>query len=121
MRGLEFHDGFRPKGCKKSIDGYAITAAAGTPMLELDEQAHLRNLTIVSGGAGTVGLGGYLTGGGHAALSSTYGMAADQVLEMQIVTPRGETLTINEFQDRDLFWAVRGVRTNRIISKSKLT
>lgn len=111
MRGLEFHDGFKPKGCRKSIDGHAITAAAGTQMLELDEQAHVRNLTIVSGGAGTVGLGGYLTGGGHAALSSTYGMAADQVLEMEIVTPGGKILTINECQNRDLFWAMRGVRT----------
>ncbi|RDL35420.1 uncharacterized protein BP5553_07351 [Venustampulla echinocandica] len=77
-------------------------------MLEIDEQAHLKNLTIVSGGAGTVGVGGYLTGGGHGALSSTYGMAADQVLEMEIVTPRGDILTINECQNTDLFWAMRG-------------
>ena len=109
MRGLEFHDRFKPKGCKKVIEGAAITAAAGTQMLELDEQAQLRNLTIVSGGAGTVGVGGYLTGGGHGALSSTYGMAADQVLEMEVVTPGGDILTINECQNRDLFWAMRGV------------
>ncbi|KAL5319321.1 hypothetical protein ACEPPN_012372 [Leptodophora sp. 'Broadleaf-Isolate-01'] len=108
MKGLSFHDGFKPEGCKKSIEGNAITAAAGTQMLELDEQAHLRNLTIVSGGAGTVGVGGYLTGGGHGALSSTYGMAADQVLEMKVVTPGGDIQTINECQNRDLFWAMRG-------------
>lgn len=87
----------------------AITVAAGVQMLEIDEQAHLRNLTIVSGGSGTVGVGGYLTGGGHGALSSTYGMAADQVLEMEIVTPGGDILTINECQNTDLFWAMRGV------------
>ena len=109
MKGLEFHDGFKPKGCKKVIEGSTITAAAGTQMLELDEQAHLRNLTIVSGGAGTVGIGGYLTGGGHGALSSTYGMAADQVLEMEVVTPGGDILITNECQNRDLFWAMRGV------------
>ncbi|KAK0115827.1 hypothetical protein ONS95_012878 [Cadophora gregata] len=108
MRGLEFYDGFKPKGCRKSIDGAAITAAADTQMLELDEQAHLKNLTIVSGGAGTVGVGGYLTGGGQGALSSTYGLGADQVLEMEIVTPGGDILTINECQNRDLFWAMRG-------------
>jgi hypothetical protein len=109
ISGLSFQDGFQPKGCKFSIDGPSVTAAAGTQMLEIDYEAHLRNLTIVSGGAGTVGVGGYLTGGGHSALSSTYGLAADQVLEMEIVTPGGEILIINECQNTDLFWAMRGV------------
>ncbi len=77
MRGFEFHDSFNPRGCAFPIDGHAITAAAGTQMLKLNEQAHLRNFTIVSGGGGTVGVGGYLTSGSHAALSSTYGLAAD--------------------------------------------
>lgn len=111
MRGISFHDGFNPKGCKFSIEGPAVTAAAGTQMLELDEQVHLKNLMIMSGGAGTVGVGGYLTGGGHSALSSTFGLAADQVLEIEIVTPGGEILTVNECQNTDLFWAMRGVST----------
>jgi hypothetical protein len=110
MRGLEFHDGFQPEGCRESIDGAAITAAAGMQMLEIDYEASIRNLTIVSGGAGTVGLGGYLTGGGHSALSATYGLAADQVLEIEMVTPQGKILTVNECQHKSLFWAMRGVR-----------
>jgi FAD/FMN-containing dehydrogenase len=76
----------------------------------VDLQASLRNLTIVAGGSETVGIGGYLTGGGHGALSATFGMGADQVLEMEIVTPGGDILTINECQNQDLFWAMRGVR-----------
>lgn len=78
-------------------------------MLELDEEAHLRNLTIVSGGSATVVIGGFFTGGGYGALSSTYGMAADLVLEMEIVTPGCEILSVNECQNTDLFWAMRGV------------
>ena len=109
IQGLWFHDDFKPKGCKHKIDNSAVTVAAGVPMIEIDEQAHLRNLTIVGGGGGTVGIGGYLTGGGHSAVSSTYGLAADQVLEMEIVTPGGDILTINECQNEDLFWAMRGV------------
>ena len=38
MKGLEFHDGFKPKGCKKVIEGSTITAAAGTQMLEFTLQ-----------------------------------------------------------------------------------
>ena len=109
LQGLTFHDGFKPKGCDNIIDTNAVTIGAGVPMLQVDEEAHLRNLTIVGGGAGTVGIGGYLTGGGHSALSSTYGLAADQVLEMEIVTPGGHILTANECQNTDLFWAMRGV------------
>jgi FAD/FMN-containing dehydrogenase len=111
LRGLEFRKGFTPKGCPASvvIPGDAITAAAGTQMLELNPAAAARNLTIISGGAGTVGIGGYLTGGGHAALSSTYGLAADQVLEIEMVTPDGKVITANECQHWDLFWAMRGV------------
>lgn len=109
MKGLSFHDGFKPKHCGITIEGPAITTAAGTQMLEIDYEAHLRNLTIVSGGAGTVGVGGFFTGGGHGALSSTYGLGSDQVLEMEIVTPSGMILTINECQHTDLFWAMRGV------------
>jgi FAD/FMN-containing dehydrogenase len=109
MRGVSFHDGFTPKGCKFSIDTNAITAAAGTQMLELDYEASLRNLSIVSGGSGNVGVGGYLTGGGHAAISHIFGMAADQVLEIELVTPGGDIVTANECQNEDLFWAMRGV------------
>jgi FAD/FMN-containing dehydrogenase len=116
MRGLAFHNTFRPRGCSTTINVKAITAAAGTQMGELNEQAYLRNLTIVSGGAETVGVGGYLSGGGHSILSPTFGMAADQVLEMEVVTPDGRILTINECQNSDIFWAFRGVGSSPIIS-----
>jgi FAD/FMN-containing dehydrogenase len=109
MGGISFHNGFTPKACRFSIDTYAMTAAAGTQMLELDYAASLRNLTIMSGGSGSVGVGGYLTGGGHGALTSTYGLAADQVLEIELVTPGGRIVTANECQNEDLFWAMRGV------------
>jgi hypothetical protein len=78
-------------------------------MGDINLAASLKNLTVMSAGCSTVGIGGYLTGGGHSALSSTYGLAADQVLEMEIVTPGGDILTINECQNQDLFWAMRGV------------
>jgi FAD/FMN-containing dehydrogenase len=109
MRGIVFYDVFEPKGCSHSVDGHAITAAAGTQMIELDEEAYLRKLTIISGGSRTVGVGGFLTGGGHSALSSTYGLSVDQVLEMEIVIPSGDILTANKCQNTDLFWAMRGV------------
>ena len=67
------------------------------------------NHTIVGGGGKSVGVSGYISGGGHSILAPRFGLAADQVLEMQVVTPGGEILTVNEDRNADLFWALRGV------------
>lgn len=67
------------------------------------------NQTVVGGGGKTVSVGGYVTGGGHALLSARHGLAADQVLEMEVVTPKGDVVIANECRNTDLFWAMRGV------------
>ncbi|KAH8811453.1 hypothetical protein F5884DRAFT_672266 [Xylogone sp. PMI_703] len=108
MKGLKFHDRFKPESCHFHINTPAITMKAGVQFGEAQLAASLKNLTICSGGALTVGIGGYLTGAGHSALSASYGLAADNVLEIEVVTPGGQILTVNECQHQDLFWALRG-------------
>lgn len=78
-------------------------------MYDLYVVANKHNRTVVGGGAKTVGIGGYVTGGGHSILSPHYGLAADNVLEMEVVIPGGDIITVNEDQHADLFWAIRGV------------
>lgn len=78
-------------------------------MAALNLAASQNNLQVQSSGQASVGYNGYATGAGHSALGPTYGMAADNVLEMEMVSPNGDILTINECQNRDLFWAMRGV------------
>jgi len=85
-----------------------VTVAAGHDMIEVYAATDLHNQTVVGGEAWGVGIGGYLLGGGHSALSTSYGMAADNVLEVTVVSPSGEILTANECQNRDLFFAFRG-------------
>jgi FAD/FMN-containing dehydrogenase len=110
MKGIQIHpEAFSPKDCKITIDGNAITAAAGTEMLEAYQATAAINRTVVGGNGRTVALGGFITGGGHSILSPQYGLAVDQVLQMEMVTPKGELLTLNECQNTDLFWAMRGV------------
>ncbi len=108
---MVFHNGsFRPSRCGVEIPGDAVTVGAGTQMGELQEFLDQYGQVAVGGGGATVSVGGYLTGGGHSLLSSRYGLGTDQVLEMEVVTPRAEVLTVNECQNPDLFWTVRGVR-----------
>ena len=76
---------------------------------------------------GSVGAaGGWLAGGGHSTLSPSYGLGktlvnkpteckadhpiegVDNALEISVVLSTGEYLTTNEYQNADLFWALRG-------------
>jgi FAD/FMN-containing dehydrogenase len=109
LTGIFISKSFKPQGCGFSIDVPAITTGSGSEMGDLNLAASQEGLYILSGGATSVSVGGYLTGGGHAALAATFGMAADAVLEFEIVSPTGEFLTLNECQNQDLFWATRGV------------
>ncbi|KAG6364655.1 hypothetical protein INS49_006258 [Diaporthe citri] len=61
---------------------------------------------VTTGQDPSVGLGGYIQGGGHGPLASTHGLASNQVLQMTVVTTTGEIMTANDFQG--LFWALRG-------------
>lgn len=49
-----------------------------------------------------------MLGGGHSPLSSIYGLAADQVLAMEVVLANGRFVTVTEESHPDLFWAIRG-------------
>jgi FAD/FMN-containing dehydrogenase len=109
MRGIEFHSSFQPQGCNFTIDTTAVTVAAGEQFGNIYTKAAMLNQTVVGPIPATVGIGGYLTGGGHSPLSALLGLGSDQVLELNVVTASGEQLTVNECQNTDLFWALRGV------------
>lgn len=66
------------------------------------------------------GLGGYLTGGGHSPLSAMLGLAADQVLEMEVVMPCGKIVIANQVSNADLFWAMRGVSVSSACGSHEL-
>jgi len=71
--------------------------------------ASRHHVTVVGGADSSVGIGGWVAYGGHSPVSAHYGMGVDQVLEMEVVTADGALRTVNEHQDSDLFWALRGV------------
>ena len=64
---------------------------------------------MVAGDCATVGAaGGYTQGGGHSALSSKFGLGADQALEWEVVDGRGRLLTASRTKNSDLYWALSG-------------
>ena len=89
--------------------GEAIKMGAGVQGIEAYEAANLHNLTIVGGECPSVGIaGGYTQGGGHGALASRFGLAADQALEWEVITGDGEFLIANRENNSDLYWALSG-------------
>ncbi|KAJ4298815.1 hypothetical protein N0V90_004057 [Kalmusia sp. IMI 367209] len=80
------------------ILGYeAVTAAAA------------KGLVVITGTCPTVGAaGGYIQGGGHSALSTNFGLGADQVLEWEVATAAGKIVKASRTNNSDLYWALSG-------------
>ncbi|KAF5484496.1 FAD-linked oxidoreductase ZEB1 [Colletotrichum siamense] len=89
--------------------GKAAKIGAGTQGFEVMEVAHNAGLAVVGGECPTVGIaGGYTQGGGHSALSTSFGLSADNVLEWEVVIANGTLLTASKTENADLFWALSG-------------
>ncbi|RYP09687.1 hypothetical protein DL764_001113 [Monosporascus ibericus] len=89
--------------------GKAMKIGAGVQASEAQEAANAQGLVVVEGDCPTVGIaGGYTQGGGTSPLGSKFGLAADQVLEWEVVTGKGELLTATPRQNSDLYWALAG-------------
>ncbi len=85
-------------------------------MFELYAEMAKQKLTVMGGADGHVGIGGWVSAGGHGPLTSIHGLGADQVLEMEVVTADGEYRIVNENSFPNLFWAMRGVSHSRMSS-----
>ncbi|GLB01552.1 hypothetical protein AtubIFM61612_008452 [Aspergillus tubingensis] len=89
--------------------GPAIKVGAGVQILDAMNAAHEQGYTLVGGNCQTVGYaGGYSQGGGHGQLMSMCGLAADQVLEWEVITATGDHLIATPFNNSDLYWAMSG-------------
>jgi FAD/FMN-containing dehydrogenase len=86
----------------------AVRIAAGHSGSEVLAELAGHNSVTVTGANPSVGAIGWLTGGGHGPLTSSYGMGVDNLLEATIVTPKGDILVANPCQNSDLFFAIRG-------------
>ena len=67
--------------------GKAMKIGAGVQAAEAQAAANAQGFVVVEGDCPTVGIaGGYTQGGGTSPLGSKFGLAADQVLEWEVVT-----------------------------------
>ncbi|MGW8761793.1 FAD-binding oxidoreductase [Streptomyces sp. NPDC055815] len=97
-----------------SVDPRAATARIGAGLTwgEVLDATAGHGLAPLSGSSADVGAVGFLTGGGLPLACRTYGFAADRVRSLELVTADGRVRAVSPAQDPDLFWAVRGGRSN---------
>lgn len=81
---------------------------AGVMGYQAAQAADRAGLVAVTGECPTVGLAGFTMGAGHSALSTSFGMGADQVLAYEVVTASGRIVTASPTENSDLYWALSG-------------
>ena len=92
------------------IDRDALTAWAGSGLTAGAYTAAAAELGLATGfgDTGSVGLGGITTGGGIGYLVREHGLTIDSLLAVEVVTADGEVRLVDEANEPDLFWALRG-------------
>jgi FAD/FMN-containing dehydrogenase len=92
------------------VDADARTARAegGVTWAELNAATGEHGLAVTGGAVSTTGIAGYTLGGGLGWLMPKFGLAADNVLAIELVTADGEVTEVTDASDPDLFWALRG-------------
>ncbi|KAJ9492128.1 hypothetical protein VN97_g1088 [Penicillium thymicola] len=89
--------------------GPAMKMGAGVMGGDASLAASKQGYRMVVGLCPTVGVaGGYTQGGGHSLLTGSYGLAADNVLEWEVITADGTHLVATPTSNSDLFWALGG-------------
>ena len=81
---------------------------AGALAAQVSEAAAAYRLAPVLGLARSVGVAGFALGGGTGWLSRAYGLGANNIRALEVVTAAGERRRVDARAEPELFWALRG-------------
>ncbi len=89
-----------------------VRAQGGVTWGEFNDATAKHGLATTGGFVSTTGIAGLTLGGGFGYLMGKHGLAADNLLSVELVTVDGEVLAVSGNEHPDLFWALRGAGAN---------
>ena len=98
----------RMRGVEIDAERKVARAEAGAWWIDVSEPASALGLAPLAGSSPDVGVVGYTLGGGVSWLARKYGLGANNVVAIEIVTPDGRLVRADHVNEPELFWAVRG-------------
>jgi FAD/FMN-containing dehydrogenase len=97
-----------------TIDAAArrVRVGAGVKWERVTPQLSELGLAALHGSSPDVGIAGYSLGGGMGWLARKYGLQANSVTAIELVTAEGRAARVDAEHEPDLFWALRGGNGN---------
>ncbi|KAF1813050.1 FAD-binding domain-containing protein [Eremomyces bilateralis CBS 781.70] len=110
FRGVQVVRDYVPQGAPNGTQPQpAVVIKAGHTFIEISPEIEEAGFMMVEAADPTVGAaGGWVQGGGHGPLANQYGLGCDNAISFEVVLPSGEIVTANDFENPDLFYALRG-------------
>jgi FAD/FMN-containing dehydrogenase len=109
LKSLDFHQTFTAHNCPSANAQNVGEMGAGVIAGDAYRFFNSHGVDITGGYEESVGIaGGFGQGGGVGDYTTTYGLMVDNAVEFEVVTAEGQVRTINECNDPELFWAMRG-------------
>jgi FAD/FMN-containing dehydrogenase len=96
------------KGIRVDPAARTVRAQGGVIWRELNRETAAHGLAVTGGAISTTGIAGLTLGGGLGWLMAKHGLAADNLLGVELVTADGDIVDVTAKSDPDLFWALRG-------------
>jgi hypothetical protein len=98
----------RLRGVEIDPETRTARVEAGALWEEVSLAAAEHGLAALAGSSPDVGVVGYTLGGGLGWLARRYGLAANSVVAVELVTADGHRVRTDRSNEPDLFWALRG-------------
>ncbi|MGD8487365.1 MAG: FAD-binding oxidoreductase, partial [Chloroflexota bacterium] len=89
-----------------------VTVEGGATLGELDRGTIGYQTAVPAGTASGTGVGGLAVAGGIGWLTRAYGLSIDNLLDVHLVSARGEHVHASAQDHPDLFWGMRGAGSN---------
>ena len=122
MKDISVHEAFVAQGAPPDSAAPAISLGAGALWVDAyNAVTNEHGRYVQGGGCTTVGVAGHVQSGGFGSFSKGFGTSACHLIEAEVVTADGRVRVVNQHQDSDLFWGIKGGGGGALCVVTRLT